>query len=220
MSTARIPIVPAIIPASADDVISFVSKLSFVGEVHIDVLDGEFVPSVSWPVHPTGSPMEVKAHTDRFTLEVDLMMKDPFQAARAWEQAGADMIIFHVETIDEVSFADFCTHSAASVGIAFHGVTTIDALKPYLPYADYIQIMGIEEIGAQGQVFSPRTIEKIETLKTLYPHIPVAVDGSVNKQTIKQIIKAGADRVVVGSAISRAPDMELAYRELVEIVNG
>ncbi len=220
MTIPQIPIVPAIIPKTAEEVISFLSKLTFAHEVHIDVVDGEFVPSVSWPISPEGSPMSVKSHTDRYTLEVDLMMKNPFPAAREWERAGADMIVFHVETIDEASFIDFCKHSAASVGIAFHGGTSLEVVKPYIAYADYIQVMGIEEIGAQGQPFSPRTIEKVQTLKTQYPHVPVSVDGSVNKDTLKQIVEAGADRVIVGSAISRASDMESAYRELVEIVNG
>ena len=219
MSNTRIPIVPAIIPTSAEAVISFLDKLPFIHEVHIDVVDGEFVPSVSWPIVPEGSPMAVKSHTDRYTLEVDLMVKNPIPAARAWEQAGADMIIFHVETIDEASFVDFCRHTAVSVGIAFHGTTNLEVLKPYIPYADYIQVMGIEVIGAQGQPFSPRTIQKIEILKAQYPNTPVSVDGSVNADTIKSIVKAGADRVIVGSAISLAPDMEVAYKTLAAIVN-
>jgi ribulose-phosphate 3-epimerase len=220
MSRSEIPIVPAIIPKSAAEVVSFVSQLSFVREVHIDVVDGEFVAAVSWPVNPNGSPMEVKAHTDKFTLEVDLMMSKPFTAAREWEKAGADMIIFHVETIDIDSFVDFCKHSAASVGIAFHGETALDTITPYLPYADYVQVMGIDTIGAQGQPFSTRTLEKVETIKAQYPHIPVSVDGSVNKETITKIVKAGADRVIVGSAISHAADMSVAYDELRSHVNG
>jgi ribulose-phosphate 3-epimerase len=219
MSTPRTPIVPAIIPNSAAEVIDFAAKVSFVTELHIDIVDGEFVPAVSWPIIPADSPLAVKSHTDKFTLEVDLMMKNPIPAAREWEKAGADMIVFHVETIDRVSFEDFCKHSAVSVGIAFHGVTTIDSIKPYLSYADYIQVMGIEEIGAQGQPFSPKTCEKIEMLKALYPHLPVSVDGSVNSETIKAIIKAGADRVIVGSALSSAADMSMAYEELVSLVN-
>ncbi len=219
MSVPRIPIVPAIIPASAAEVIAFTQNINFSHELHIDIVDGEFVESVGWPIAPADSPMAIKSYTDKFTLEVDLMMNNPFPAARAWEQAGADMIIFHIETIDPVSFADFCRNSAASVGIAFHGETTLDRLKPYVAYTDYIQVMGIEEIGSQGQPFSARTLDKVETLKNLYPNLPVSVDGSVNKETINKIAKAGVDRLVVGSAISKVSDMESAYQELVEIVN-
>ncbi|MEK7462622.1 MAG: hypothetical protein AAB618_03535 [Patescibacteria group bacterium] len=219
MSTARIPIVPAIIPATAAEVIAFTQAIFFSRELHIDVVDGEFVETVSWPIDPADSPLAVKPYTDKFTLEVDLMMSNPIPAARAWEKAGADMIVFHVESIDCDSFIDFIKHSAASVGIAFHGVTTLDALKPYLAYADYIQVMGIETIGLQGQPFSLRTIEKVESLKALYPHIPVSVDGSVNHETIKQVVKAGADRMIVGSAISKADDKQSAYEELALLVN-
>lgn len=219
MSIPLLPIVPALIPQSAEDVLTFLTHVPFVHEVHIDVVDGQFVSSVSWPISPAGSPLSVKTHTDRFTLEVDLMMHNPYAAAREWEKAGADMIVFHVETVDEASFIDFCTHSTVSVGIAFHGETSLDTLKPYVPYADYIQVMGIDVIGAQGQPFSERTIEKIKTLKATYPHMLISVDGSVNKDTIKNIKAAGADRVIVGSAISQAPDMAVAYEALVAVVN-
>lgn len=220
MIQPHIPIVPAIIPATGEAIVSFTSDISFVSELHIDVVDGQFVESVSWPVSPEGSPLAVKPHTDRFTLEVDLMMMNPFPSARAWEAAGADMIVFHIETIDEASFADFCAHTSASVGVAFHGATTINDIKPYVTHADYVQVMGIEKIGAQGQPFSVATIEKIKALKTLYPHVPVSVDGSVNNTTISNLVKAGADRVIVGSYISQAEDKEAAYQELAQIVNG
>ncbi len=219
MPLPKIAIVPAIIPGSAHEVETFCATLLGVSEIHIDVVDGEFVETVSWPINPSGVPLEVKAFTDRFTLEVDLMMQNPIPAARAWEKAGADMVVFHVETIDVASFVDFCAHTTLSVGIAFHGETSLEAITPYVPTADYIQIMGIEKIGAQGQPFSPRTIEKIETIKALYPSVPVTVDGSVNKETIKRVMKAGADRVIVGSAISKSVDMKEAYNQLVKIVN-
>lgn len=219
MSMPRIPIVPAIIPKSAAEVVSFTQDINFSHELHIDVVDGQFVEAVSWPISPADSPMAVKSYTDKFTLEVDLMVKNPIPLARAWEQAGADMIIFHVETVDIDSFVDFTKHSAASVGIAFHGTTTLDDIKLYAEYADYIQVMGIKTIGAQGQPFSERTIEKVVTLKSLYPQMPVSVDGSVNKDTIRKIVKAGADRVIAGSAISKAPDMQGAYEDLVMLVN-
>ena len=219
MSIPTVPIVPALIPTSANDVREFARQLTFVHEIHIDVVDGDFVPTVSWPLEPADSPLAVKPYTDAFTLEVDLMMTNPIPAARAWEQAGADMIVFHVETVDVDSLADFCKHSMASVGVAFHGETPVSAIIPHLLYVDYIQVMGIDTIGAQGQPFSDRTLEKIKTLKAQYPQVMLSVDGSVNKQTIKQIVKAGADRLIVGSAISKAADMSVAYKELVSLVN-
>ncbi len=214
-----IPIVPALIPSSAQEVITFTSQLSFVRELHIDVVDGVFAGTASWPIVTKQSPLCVKTYTDKFTLEVDLMMHNPFPTAREWESAGADMIVFHVETIDIESFIDFCKHSTASVGIAFHGETTLEEVKPYLPYADYVQVMGIDIVGLQGQPFSSHTIEKVETFKALYPHIPVSVDGSVNKTTIGKLKKAGVDRLIVGSAISKASDINAAYQELVLLVN-
>ena len=212
-----IPIVPAVIPKSESEVIEFTKRLSFSHEFHLDVTDGNFVPSVSWPYEPIGEPMAVKPHTDKYTLEVDLMVCDPIKAARAWIKAGADMLVFHVETIDLASFIDFADHERVSVGISFSGDTPLEAIFPYLKYADYVQMMGIHVIGEQGQPFDTSALGKI---KALDPLIPISVDGSINKDTIVDVVKAGADRLIVGSAIVKQEDPEAAYRHLCSLING
>jgi ribulose-phosphate 3-epimerase len=209
-----VPIVPAFIPASREEVIAQCSALSFSHELHLDVVDGEFVPFVSWPYTPKGEPIDVKSYTDGFTLEVDLMVKKPFEAARAWEKAGADMVVFHIETIDVASLADFSLHTNVSVGISLHGDTHVEELLPYIPYADYVQIMGIKAIGQQGQSFDMETLSKVTFVQQHAPGIPVSVDGSVNEQTISMLFKAGVDRLIVGSAVVKQPDPQGAHQAL------
>jgi ribulose-phosphate 3-epimerase len=209
-----VPIVPAFIPNSKEAVLQQCELLAFSHELHLDVVDGKFVPFVSWPYVPLGDAIEVKSYTDRFTLEVDLMVQNPFVAARAWEKAGADMLVFHIETIDLPSLIDFVGHTQVSVGISLHGITPIESILPYVPYVDYIQIMGIQEIGQQGQSFDESALSKIQFVKQQAPALTVSVDGSVNAQSIRPLITAGVDRLIVGSAIVKQDDPYQAYLHL------
>lgn len=218
-----IPIVPAIIPRSEGAVIEATRTFRFSHEYHLDIVDGVFVKSISWPYEPEGEPLSVKAHTDKYTLEVDLMVSNPVAAAKEWIKAGADMLVFHVETIDVATFKDFARFDApkdVSLGVSFSGDTSREALLPYLEYADYIQVMGIHTIGLQGQPFAEATLDHVRFFKEEYPQLPVSVDGSVNENTVERIVKAGADRLIVGSAIVGQSDMEAAYKKLRTIVDA
>ncbi len=209
-----IPIVPAIIPISAEQLKAILPGLSFSPEIHIDVVDGVFVPYQSWPYNPLGQPKEVQLFTDRFTLEVDLMVAEPLAAAEAWIAAGADMLVFHTEHISPDAFARFVEGTKISVGIAAVNDTALSDLEPYLARADYIQLMGIAKVGAQGQPFDERVLERIAALKLRHPRLSITIDGSVNKDTIKKLAAAGADRFICGSAIVGAENPYEAHQVL------
>ena len=123
-----IPIVPAVIPKSVDDLKTKLSQLTFSSEIHVDVVDGKFVPFTSWPYEPAGSPLEIKNISDRFTLEVDLMVIDPLKSAESWIEAGADMLVFHVESISLSDFKQFIKSAPASIGISALNDTPFDAI--------------------------------------------------------------------------------------------
>ena len=214
-----IPIVPAIIPNSAKHLIDTVSGLSFSPEIHVDVVDGKFVPFVSWPYEPSGVPKEVHNATDGFTLEVDLMVENPLAAGDAWLLAGADMLVFHVETVGLDAFTRFAESTKISIGISALNDTPLSVLLPYAEVADYIQLMGIKEIGTQGQSFDERVLDRMVDLKSRLPKLPISIDGSVNKETIAKIAKAGANRLICGSAITKASDPYVAHRELSKLIN-
>lgn len=209
-----IPVVPAIIPESALAVRTLGAALAFSLELHLDVVDGIFVPFSSWPYNPVGDPAEVRTTTDRFTLEVDLMVEKPLLAAEHWVAAGADMLVFHVETTPLPAFTAFAESTKVSVGVSALNDTPDATLWSYLPYADYVQVMGIAQIGSQGQPFDPRALARIAAIKRDFPNLPVSVDGSVNRETIPQLREAGVDRLIVGSAIVKAPDPAVAHFEL------
>jgi len=211
-------IVPAIIPTSVDDIKTTLSKLTFVSEIQIDVVDGEFVPFTSWPYSPEGVPSEVHTETDSFTLEVDLMVADQFKAANDWIEAGADMLVFHIEDIDLQTLTNFVQTTSISIGVSARNDTPLETFLPYIKIADYVQLMGIAEIGTQGQPFDERVLERIITIKESFPNHMISIDGSVNKDTITRLHEAGADRFISGSAILGADDPETAYNELSKII--
>jgi ribulose-phosphate 3-epimerase len=214
-----IAIVPAIIPTSEAHIIEATNALIFSRELQIDVVDGVFTPTTSWPYLPQGDLMAIKSYTDRYTLEIDLMVQAPVVAAKQWVKAGADMLVFHVETLSLDDFVAFKQTTNVSLGVAFHGDTPLEVFLPYVAEADYIQVMGVETIGAQGQSFDNKSLEKIATLRKLFPLHSITVDGGVNKDTIKELKKAGADRFIAGSAIVKQTDPYVAYLALKEMVS-
>jgi len=213
------PIVPAVIPHSEADIKAYASQLLFSPEFHLDIVDGKFVSTTSWPYVPVGKPISVKPYLDCYTLEVDLMVVDPIKAATEWIEAGADMLVFHVETVSQDVFRDFANSTRVSVGVSAHGDTSLETLLLYASSADYIQLMGIHEIGAQGLPLDEKVFEKIARLKRELPDVSITIDGSVNVDTIVRLKEAGADRFICGSAIVKQPDPATAYRELTALIN-
>jgi ribulose-phosphate 3-epimerase len=215
-----IPIVPAVIPESLQHLIEMAKTLRFSKEFHLDLVDGTFSEATSWPFVDGGEASAVKIYTDKYTLEVDLMVKNPILVAREWIKAGADMLVFHIETVDLASFVDFVKYTprGVTVGVSFSGDTKTEEVYPYLEHADYVQIMGIRDIGVQGQPFDDLVFDRIEKVRLKKPDILISVDGSVNASTILKLVGAGAHRLIVGSAIVGQSDPESAYGTLVAII--
>jgi len=91
-------IIPAIIPKSVNELKQKLDLLSFAKFIQIDVVDGEFVDSISWPYDPAGDVVEVKSLLLHKTFEVDLMTMDAFEAGKKWNQVGANALVFHLES--------------------------------------------------------------------------------------------------------------------------
>lgn len=214
----RIPVVPALIPESREEVIAFTNTVQFAHEIQIDVVDGQFVPAISWPYNSNEEPFAVKSLTDPYTLEVDLMVSNPIEAATAWLKAGADMLVFHVETLSVEALSNFAENNTVSIGVACHGDTSLETLFSYAEFADYVQLMGIHEIGLQGQPFNEKVLDDIGAVKRRFEGMMVSIDGSVNESTIAKLRKAGADRFVSGSAIVKSSNPLESYKKLKSLV--
>ncbi len=205
------PIVPAIIPNSVADLAATIHSLGHVPELHVDVVDGQFVPFRSWPYITPDSPVSALSVLAPYTLEVDLMVEDPVTAAADWIGVGADRLVFHVEAVSVDAFKVFAETTAVTVGISALNSTPFSVLEAYLPFADFVQVMGIAAIGAQGQPFDERGLERIVALQTQYPQLSLSLDGSVNGDTLPRLLTLGLDRYIMGSAIVKADDPAAAY---------
>lgn len=215
------PIVPAIIPTSFEDLESQIKKIMHLAEVHIDVVDGVFVPALSWPyTEENAIPARALSLLAPFSLEVDLMVEDQIGGARAWLQAGADQLVFHAEVITPYELEQFITEHDVTVGIAAGNDVPLTKLYEYFSFVDYVQVMGIKEIGTQGQPFDVRMFERIAELRKDFPAMPISVDGSMNKETLPHIAKLNLSRIIVGSAIMGQSDPLAAYHALTTLIQS
>lgn len=207
-------IIPAIIPRSLPHLRDMLERIRpCASAVQIDIIDGIFAPEASWPYREGGSPEEVAELTKDFVVEVDLMVSRPEEVLEAWR--GVSRIVVHLESTERME--DILAHRATAgyeLGLAFDDDTPRAALEPYIQRVDFIQCMGIDQVGTQGEPFEPQVLKNIRALRAQFPDLFISVDGSVNRETIRALRAAGASRFVVGSAIFGAEDACAAYREL------
>lgn len=161
---------------------------------------------------------------EEFNFEADLMVPAQLQDAEAMVRLGAARIVVHaagpqaleaLRALQAYRAGDF----AVEVGVALRSQDTPDVLKEYEGLCDYVQVMGIEHEGSQGQPPDSRAAELVRALCAAYPSMLIQVDGAVAPR-IKELAEAGASRLVVGSAIVHADDPKAAYKELYNEANG
>lgn len=213
-------IIPAIIPKSLNDLKEKLKLLSFAQAVQIDVVDGKFVNDICWPYEPSGDVVEAREYLSGKVIEVDLMVRDSLAAGTKWLEAGASRLIFHLESFDNRGQVfNLKSGLQCEIGLSINNSTTLEEIYPYIDSVDFVQLMGIDSIGSQGQPFDVRVLERIATLRALYPNLTLSVDGAVSEENILSLKKAGAERFAVGSNILKADDLEAQYNKLLKIVS-
>jgi len=169
--------------------------------LHIDVMDGIFVPSISF-----GMPLIQSIRpTSRQFFDVHLMIVHPERHIREFVECGADGITFHLEAAENAEELIETIHSAgAKAGISIKPNTPVEAVYPYLGMVEMILIMSVEP-GAGGQPFMPEAYHRIRQLRDhIDEHglpVKIEVDGGVGKKNVRKVIEAGADIFVAGSAV-------------------
>ena len=208
-----ITIVPAIIPQSFSHLSSVFKEVgSFTHTVQIDIVDGVFVPFTSWPYTEHASPALLTNFTKDFDIEIDLMADAPEGVAEEYLVAGVKRIVIHLESTQKLeTIIALKKKYQFKLGLSILNDTDLSVLTSVITHADYVQLMGIQEIGSQAQPFDTRVIERITILKGMYPNLQISVDGSVNEKTLPLLIEAGATRFAVGSAILGAENPASAY---------
>lgn len=206
-------IYPAIIPKSYEDLRQKISLVKdFSHFVQIDITDGIFVSSTSWPysdsVWSEGIFLDMP-FCNECNFEFDLMIQNPEKTINDWIMQGASRIVIHVESTDNLEqLISDVKGKNVKVGLAFNIETPFDLYSHLLDKADFIQLMGIEKIGFQGQSFSEKIFEKISDLRKIKPDVIISVDGGVNLENAKRLKEVGVSRVVVGSVIFESSDIE------------
>lgn len=174
--------------------------------VHIDVMDGVFVPNISFGF-PVMKP--IRRATSK-CLDVHLMIVDPEKYAVRFVEAGADIVTFHYEaTYDPKSCIAQIHAAGAKAGISIKPATSVDVLRDLLPMLDLVLVMSVEP-GFGGQSFMPDALDKVARLRAMITEQGVStlieVDGGISASNARAVFGAGADALVAGSAVFGAPD--------------
>lgn len=196
------------------------------GVVQLDIMDGKFVPARTWP-YPRDAHFEAiiaeeegMPRWEDIDFEVDLMVEDPESVVSKWVQAGASRIIVHVESMkDFESIRNAVPEDFIELGLAINTATPLEVIDSYIDSIDFVQCMGIARIGFQGEAFDERVLEKVRALRAKYPELPISIDGSVNFDTARMLVDAGATRLVSGSAILEADDFTQAIARMEKLVS-
>src|ERR1035437_3448644 len=222
-------IIPAILPKDFKDLEDHVARVKgLVPLVQVDICDGQFTPSPSWPYKKHDSNFDAVTKEDRglpfweeVEYEFDLMVNNCQDVILTYVSAGASRIVLHVESKGNVVEAIEKLEGKVEIGVALNIDTSLEQLeaikKLVIPAPDrgrgqapagilsknisYIQLMGIDNVGFQGQIFDEKVIAKIKEVKKKYPNLEIQIDGGVNLETAPLLKAAGADRLIIGSAI-------------------
>ena len=186
------------------------------GLIHVDVMDGHFVPNIT-----VGLPVvKSVAKTTRLPVDAHLMISEPGRYAEQFVDAGAQMVSVHVEIDLHLNRTlDGIRKKGAMAGVAINPATPLGALEEALEFCDYVLLMSVNP-GFGGQAFVPTTMDKLKRLRQMIElrRVPVRIeiDGGIDVANIGQVVAAGAELIVSGSAVFGKPDPAEAVRALRE----
>lgn len=189
-------------------------EISGIDMLHFDVMDGVFVPNISY-----GLPIlsAINSVTE-MTLDVHLMITDPLKYVKRFAESGADIISFHLESESDAAETIKAIKAAgAKAAVAIKPATPAEAVFEYLPYLDMVLVMTVEP-GFGGQSFIPETADKVVEIRRkaaeLGIEIDIQVDGGINTETSEIVKQAGANVLVSGSFLFNSSDMAQTAKEI------
>ncbi|HEY3384501.1 MAG TPA: ribulose-phosphate 3-epimerase [Vicinamibacterales bacterium] len=182
--------------------------------IHVDVMDGHFVPNI------TIGPPVVRSlrRVTTVPLDVHLMISEPDRYIEAFVEAGASMVSVHVEALHHLNRTVALIKSlGAKAGVAINPATPLGTLEEIAGEVDYVLLMSVNP-GFGGQAFLPRSESKVRSLRAMLDRVgnaaPIEIDGGIDLDTVGPVVKAGAEILVAGSAIFHASDITAAARAL------
>jgi ribulose-phosphate 3-epimerase len=188
--------------------------------LHVDVMDGHFVPNISIGVPVVASLRKAT----RLPLDVHLMIENPEQYIQAFAEAGADMISVHEEATPHLDRAlSMIREHGCQPGAVINPATPVAALSEVFAKLDHVLVMSVNP-GFGGQKFIPNALAKIRELKRIrqsYNHsFRIEVDGGVGPENVAELVRAGAEILVAGTSIFHTPDAAEAVRSLKQAADG
>jgi ribulose-phosphate 3-epimerase len=211
-----IEIVPSILSADFARLADEIARVERGGAslLHLDVMDGHFVPNLT-----IGPPVvESVRKTTRLHLDVHLMIENPDRYAKLFVDAGANSVSVHYEACRHLDGTlQMIRKAGAMAGVVLCPATPISVLEDILEVADYVLLMSVNP-GFGGQTFIPYVLEKVRKLDRMRRDkklaLPIEIDGGVHLDNLAEVVRAGCDWIVTGSAIFHSPDAEATVREM------
>ena len=205
LRTATPAVLPSLLMCDFGNLEKEIRRLEQAGvqALHLDIMDGHFVPNLSF-----GLPLvETIRKITSLTLDVHLMISNPQEYLSRYVEAGADLLSFHVETVpDAAPLLEEIHTLGAAAGLVLNPPTPVEDVLPALPQCHFVLVMSVMP-GFGGQKFDPVAFEKLRTLRSEGgERLLLELDGGVKTTNIADCVKAGADLLVAGSAITGNED--------------
>lgn len=211
-----VKIAPSILSADFCNLERDISRIRTADMVHVDVMDGCFVPNITIGVPVVKS---IRSHTDML-LDVHLMIDKPVRYIEQFCRAGADMLSVHLEADHPTRIAEalkIMGEHGVKKAVALRPITSAEAVLPYIEQLDMILVMTVEP-GFGGQAFMEEqlaTVRRVrEIIEQYNPSCDLEVDGGINAETARAVTEAGANVLVAGSSVYGAADIDAAIRSL------
>jgi ribulose-phosphate 3-epimerase len=188
-----------------------------VQAIHLDVMDGHFVPNLSFGL----TIVETARRLTDLVLDVHLMISNPQQYLARYVDAGADLLTVHTEVVDDARpLLEEIRSLGAGAGLALNPPTPVAAVQPALAACDFVLVMSVMP-GFGGQEFDEVALDKLRALRDKAgAGLMLEVDGGVNEETISACVEAGADLLVVGSAITAQDDYRASVAHLRQLAHA
>ncbi len=188
-------------------------KRAGAAAMHLDVMDGHFVPNLSY-----GAPViaDWRKYTDSL-FDTHLMMSDPARYLDDFVRAGCDVIIFHIEVVPEpVPLLRRIRDAGCQAALTLNPPTPLSAIEPYLDELDAVLVMSVMP-GFGGQSFDATVLDKVRALRAQRPGLWISIDGGIKPDTAALAVEAGVSQLVAGSAVFRSDgNYAAALAELAE----